>query len=982
MEASFDKKLILFNYLLETFGIASISGLGDQFQGENAEETYDGQSGFVQRFLEICPNRRVGRDTVLAYDLNIVKHLAVINRVRQGGEKIKLKYFQYFTLLFIEYYLDCYANDRAKLCAELNRHASRFQYKIKQAGYQIELFQYAEDDLNKIAVWNATGSGKTLLLHINFLQAKHYLNRKNRGTPLLLTPNEGLSEQHLAEFGKAGINAARFDKNGNLFSAQISVIEVTKLAEQNGEETVAAESFGDANILFVDEGHTGASGEKWMDYRRRLCASGFSFEYSATFGQAVAGKNKAAMQTEYAKCIVFDYSYKYFYADGYGKDYNILNLPDAADEKTLYHYLIACLLVFYQQKLLFADLSGQIGFHEFFIENPLLVFVGSTVNAVRTENREKVSDVASVLLFLKRFIENSGDQSVEAIHAVLSGRAGLRHNNTEAFAESFPYLKDIYGFTITQEAAMTIYGDVLKKIFGNALSGSALRVVNLKIEGEIALIPGNSEIPFGLINVGDSRELMNLCARSGIETGENPFADSLFAGLQKRDSSVNILIGSKKFTTGWNCYRVSTMGLMYVGQSEGSDIIQLFGRGVRLWGYKKSLKRSLVMQKDIMGLTPPLYLPYIETLNIFGVKANYMQQFNEFLQNEGLPPTKTVFPPRFIPALKNIQFKNKKLQKLSLPAGASYLKQGGTFVWRETAGSKKTVTLDCYTSLATKKSLASSGKDQPVFEKHKSKALQKCAVFFNYESLFAELVEYKYQREYFNAIVSKDHIKNLLFRADWYELYLPPSLAEPQSFADIKRFREYAVHLLKKEFDKQYAAARNAWEAARLCYVPLDENDPNFVENYEVFLGDRENDKAYTKEFEELLKTLQEAHKNGTFLPLAFSRCGVEIYDMSCGLYRPFLKIAKNMEIVVKPLPLNDSESGFVKKLNEYRVNHPEITSSYEMHLIRNKSRSGIGFFENSGFYPDFILWLIDSAASVQHIVFIEPHGMGHERFR
>jgi hypothetical protein len=52
------------------------------------------------------------------------------------------------------------------------------------------------------------------------------------------------------------------------------------------------------------------------------------------------------------------------------------------------------------------------------------------------------------------------------------------------------------------------------------------------------------------------------------------------------------------------------------------------------------------------------------------------------------------------------------------------------------------------------------------------------------------------------------------------------------------------------------------------------------------------------------------------------------------------------------------------------------------MYLIRNKARSGIGFFENSGFYPDFILWLIDKTASVQHIVFIEPHGLGHERFR
>ncbi|MDR0720336.1 MAG: DEAD/DEAH box helicase family protein [Treponema sp.] len=978
-DVSFDRKLILFNYLLGQFGITGISSLDDQFRSENAEEAYDGQSGFVNIFLETCPGCLVDRDKILEYDLNIVKHLAHINRTRQGSEKIKLKYFQYFTLLFTEYYLDRYVNDREDFCQRLNHYAHRFQLKIKQAGYSIELFQYTEGDLNKLAVWNATGSGKTILLHINFLQARHYLDKKDKETYLLITPNEDLSEQHLAEFRKAGITAARFDKRGSLFSSQISVIEVTKLAEQNGEETVAVESFGDANILFVDEGHTGSSGVKWMDYRRRLCTSGFSFEYSATFGQAVAGNNKTVMQAEYAKCIVFDYSYKFFYADGYGKDYNILNLPDASDEKTLYHYLSACLLVFYQQKLLFADLSGQEGFRDFFIENPLLVFVGSTVNAVRTENREKVSDVVSVLLFLKRFIENAGGQSVKAIQAVLSGGAGLRQGNTEAFAESFPCLKEKYGFTITPRNAEAIYGDVLEKIFGNAVPGSALHLVQSKIEGEIALVPGNSPDPFGLINVGDSRELMNLCTRCGLETGANPFTYSLFTGIQEQDSGINILIGSKKFSTGWNCYRVSTMGLMYVGQSEGSEIIQLFGRGVRLRGYKKSLKRSSIVQKSIIGLNPPLYLPYIETLNIFGVKADYMQQFNEFLQNEGLPPVKTIFPPRFIPVLKNTQFKNRKLQRLSLPAGASYLKQGDMFVWGQMGKDKTIVILDCYSSLEAEKSLA-GGREKPAAEKHKSEELQKCSAFFDYDAIFAELVEHKYRCEYFNAVISKDHIKDLLSRTDWYELYIPLSLAAPQSFADIKRFQEYALRLLKKDLDRQYSIARNAWESGRLRYVPLDENDSNFIANYEVLLRDRENDKAYIKEFENLIKTLQDAHDKGTFLPLAFSKGRFEIYDLSYGLYRPFLKTAKDLEVVVKPLPLNESESDFVKKLDEYRGRNPKIISSYEMYLLRNKVRSGIGFFETSGFYPDFILWLI--GGGVQHIVFIEPHGLGHERFR
>ena len=47
------------------------------------------------------------------------------------------------------------------------------------------------------------------------------------------------------------------------------------------------------------------------------------------------------------------------------------------------------------------------------------------------------------------------------------------------------------------------------------------------------------------------------------------------------------------------------------------------------------------------------------------------------------------------------------------------------------------------------------------------------------------------------------------------------------------------------------------------------------------------------------------------------------------------------------------------------------------MYLLRNLSRgSGIGFFEERGFYPDFILWIMDGQE--QRIVFIEPHGMLH----
>jgi hypothetical protein len=109
-----------------------------------------------------------------------------------------------------------------------------------------------------------------------------------------------------------------------------------------------------------------------------------------------------------------------------------------------------------------------------------------------------------------------------------------------------------------------------------------------------------------------------------------------FHEINKPHSTVNLLIGSKKFTEGWNSWRVRTMGLMNVGQTEGSQIIQLFGRGVRLKGFGSSLKRSGKAQLPD-DMRRPKHIGVLETLSIFGIRADYMAQFRDFLEEEGLP---------------------------------------------------------------------------------------------------------------------------------------------------------------------------------------------------------------------------------------------------------------------------------------------------------------------------------------------------------
>src|SRR5699024_10002298 len=327
------------------------------------------------------------------------------------------------------------------------------------------------NDLRKLAFWNATGSGKTLIMHVNILQYLHYFYQSNRRSDLeqiiLLTPSEDLSKQHLKEFEISGLQAALFDKNmqGIFRGEEISIINIQRLDDEMGEKTVAIDAFEGNNLVLVDEGHRGSSGKKWRDMREKLSEQGFAFEYSATFGQAVSG-NKDLMQ-EYGKCIMFDYSYRYFCNDGYGKDYRILNLQNDNDEYIRQLYLTASLTAFYQQMKLYQD--NKHIYQLFLVEKPLWEFVGGSVNAVRTRQGKQISDVTDILLFIAMFVKEE-KETINMIERLLSGKPGLLDKNgNEVFGNSYSYL-------IEQNlSAEEIYHDILSLVFNTQIANATLR---------------------------------------------------------------------------------------------------------------------------------------------------------------------------------------------------------------------------------------------------------------------------------------------------------------------------------------------------------------------------------------------------------------------------------------------------------------------------------------------------------------------------
>ena len=181
-----------------------------------------------------------------------------------------------------------------------------------------------------------------------------------------------------------------------------------------------------------------------------------------------------------------------------------------------------------------------------------------------------------------------------------------------------------------------LYADILLRVF-NASARQRLKLVNIKSsKGELALRVGDAE-PFGLINIGDDAGFFGMAEDvEAFDSERDDFGGALFGTLNNKDSGLNVLIGSRKFTEGWSSWRVSTMGLLNMGQGEGSQIIQLFGRGVRLKGKGFSLKRSLPQDRP-----KGVHLDKLETLNIFGVRASYMAAFKD---NQTLGFKRTHFP--------------------------------------------------------------------------------------------------------------------------------------------------------------------------------------------------------------------------------------------------------------------------------------------------------------------------------------------------
>jgi hypothetical protein len=932
-------------------------------------------------------------ELLLEYDQNIVKHTQRLNerRITRGEEPIVWKYFQYLTLLFTEIYLDRYFRDAESLLKALNVQVAVYNADKSAADQIVPFDEQAEawPQLNKLAYWSATGSGKTLLMHANILQYQHYLKKPDRhevhrrrelNRLILLTPNEGLSRQHLEEFEKAGISAELFNKDGHgLFTGHaVEILDIHKLRDEMGDKTVAVDAFEGNNLVLIDEGHRGvAAGEEgaWMRFRSALCEQGFSFEYSATFGQAVKGDKR--LTDQYAKSILFDYSYRYFYGDGFGKDYQILNLDDQTQQHDLEPYLVACLLTFFQQQRLYREQESA--FQPFNIDKPLWIFVGGSVT--KTLAKRDASDIVEILRFLAQYVADR-QGSIERIERVLN-QGLVTADGKNLFANRFTYL-NTSGLSAAQ-----VFEETLATLF-NAAGGGSLYVENLKgAAGEVALRVGDNE-PFGVINVGDDAKLVKLCEDyPELTVAEREFSGSLFDEINKPSSTVNLLIGSKKFTEGWNSYRVSTMGLMNIGATEGSQIIQLFGRGVRLMGYARSLKRSgkTPPPEDV---TRPRHIDVLETLNIFGIRADYMAQFREFLEEEGLPTNDEPIT-ILLPVIKNLgtqKLRTIRLKKtingVSTEFGDAFRKLGPipTLAKPEPQHDPATeylqrnqVILNWYPKIQALKSGGVVGGDAEA-SPNPTHLTARHVAFLDLDRLYFELERFKAERGWHNLNLIRESLQALLADQSWYCLLIPAEEMAFDSFEKVRLWEEIALSLLKKYTERYYIFRKREWELRHLEYRDLEADDPNFLsvkeapdEGYYRIQIEKSQEEIIAK-----LKELKALIEQGDLKAWEFR--GLKAIWFDRHLYQPLLYLDQNL-VEISPVPLNRGERQFIEDLKAFYNSASGFFTSKELYLLRNLSKGrGVGFFEAGNFHPDFILWLL--IGDLQHVIFVDPKGIYH----
>ncbi len=497
-----------------------------------------------------------------------------------------------------------------------------------------------ENFINRLAFYMATGSGKTIVIIklVELLSVAMGMGLIPKKNIMFFSANEHLIKQFEKEIEKYNRNKDYFKQidfknlksvtNKDFYhSPKNSFIEKIVLFyyradlmndEESKENLLNYKDCWDngENYVILDEAHKGNKTEsKRQAIFSLLSLKGFLFNFSATF-------------TEESDLItaVYNLSVGEWVKLGYGKESVLLKknnlnafkeLKDLNDREKEIALLKALLLLGMQKRY---QTEG-------YFYDPLMLVFTHSVNV-------KNSDAEIFFKTLARVIENDdGSDFVKAKDDLLE-----ELKNPE-FLFSDDKDKD-YKVKVFKESLNDMDFKGLKEEVFYASNGHIEVIINPKNNQEIAFKLNTSDKVFCLIRIGDITEWICEKLKSVKVVSRNLSfkEESYFSQIDK--SSINILVGSRTFDTGWDSTRPSVILFLNIGLDDDAKklVKQSFGRGVRIESVKNQRQRLAYL--DIDGAIKKALKPnaaMLETLFVIATKSESVKAILDLKEESSDP---------------------------------------------------------------------------------------------------------------------------------------------------------------------------------------------------------------------------------------------------------------------------------------------------------------------------------------------------------
>ncbi|MCQ2940860.1 DEAD/DEAH box helicase family protein [Helicobacter pylori] len=497
---------------------------------------------------------------------------------------------------FYAFYQKHYSFANCDFAKKKLNHLLKNSFKVENNCVKFENF------INRLAFYMATGSGKTIVIIklVELLSVAMGMGLIPKKNIMFFSANEHLIKQFEKEIEKYNRNkdySKQIDfknlkgvKNEDFYHASSNSFKETKKIalfyyradlmndEESKENLLNYKDCWDngENYVILDEAHKGNKTEsKRQAIFSLLSLKGFLFNFSATF-------------TEESDLItaVYNLSVGEWVKLGYGKESVLLKknnlgafkeLKDLNDREKEIALLKALLLLGMQKRY---QTEGY--FHD-----PLMLVFTHSVNV---EN----SDAEIFFKTLVRVIENDdGNDFLKAKDDL------LEELKKPEFLFSDGKEQD-YKIKVFKEGLNDMDFKGLKEEVFYAGNGHIEVIINPKNNQEIAFKLNTSDKVFCLIRIGDITEWIHEKLKSVKVVSKNLSfkEESYFSQIDK--SSINILVGSRTFDTGWDSTRPSVILFLNIGLDDDAKklVKQSFGRGVRIESVKNQRQRLAYLDID------------------------------------------------------------------------------------------------------------------------------------------------------------------------------------------------------------------------------------------------------------------------------------------------------------------------------------------------------------------------------------------------